>query len=502
MILRKTPHGIRYQCWDNEDRLVAVHDEGDMPQISAYLYDGGGERVWKLTGGVIQNYMNGQQIYNSGHLDKTLYASPYMVMTEKEYTKHYYIEGERICSKIGSGFQGAHTPPTSHPIDFIAGSIDICSKQLIEMVDRNVHCASYNGNIDIDPYLKPAHNNGNEYEKLQYFYHSDHLGSASFVTNAEGAVCQHLQYLPFGEIFVSQRNCEFDSRYKFTAKELDNETSYTYFGARYYDSDLSVWLSVDPMSDKYPSLSPYIYSANNPIIYVDPDGHKIKLVNNYAGAMTNIAQIAATSLGNQVMSQLIGRNETYTMRSTFFSSSSSYNPANRKISYVGNPWYNEVPYDGGALTSMVAMGHELLHAFDHSNNAFNSDNAGARKGILEPRAVSFENYLRDAYGLEPSRNKYGSIDGNFHQFSGNGSEKISNFTTLGSNEDGTSMGFSYTKTTTTVLSYKKFGILKVPNETKTETTTYYMTVSMDADKNVTYQIYNNKKDYNNATSGW
>ena len=126
-----------------------------------------------------------------------------------------------------------------------------------------------------------------------------------------------IQYLPFGELFVSQRNCEFDSRYKFTAKELDNETSYTYFGARYYDSELSVWLSVDPMSDKYPSLSPYIYSANNPIIYVDPDGHKIKLVNNYAGAMTNIAQIAATSLGNQVMSQLIGRNETYTMRSTF-----------------------------------------------------------------------------------------------------------------------------------------------------------------------------------------
>jgi len=272
MILRKTPHGIRYQCWDNEDRLVAVHDEGDMPQISAYLYDGGGERVWKLTGGVIQNYMNGQQIYNSGHLDKTLYASPYMVMTEKEYTKHYYIEGERICSKIGSGFQGAHTPPTSHPIDFIAGSIDICSKQLIEMVDRNVHCASYNGNIDIDPYLKPAHNNGNEYEKLQYFYHSDHLGSASFVTNIDGYVMQHLQYFPYGELFVSQRNTEFDSRYKFTAKELDNETSYTYFGARYYDSELSGWLSVDPMSDKYPMLSPYAYCANNPINSVDPLG--------------------------------------------------------------------------------------------------------------------------------------------------------------------------------------------------------------------------------------
>jgi RHS repeat-associated protein len=65
----------------------------------------------------------------------------------------------------------------------------------------------------------------------------------------------------------------FDTRYKFTAKELDNETSYTYFGARYYDTDLSVWLSVDPMSDKYPSISPYCYSADNPVVIVDPNGN-------------------------------------------------------------------------------------------------------------------------------------------------------------------------------------------------------------------------------------
>ena len=106
-----------------------------------------------------------------------------------------------------------------------------------------------------------------------YHYHSDHLGYASFVTNADGSVEQHLQYLTYGELFVSQRNTEeFDTRYKFTAKELDNETSYTYFGARYYDSELSGWLSVDPMSDKYPSLSPYCYSADNPVVLVDPNG--------------------------------------------------------------------------------------------------------------------------------------------------------------------------------------------------------------------------------------
>ena len=59
----------------------------------------------------------------------------------------------------------------------------------------------------------------------------------------------------------------------FTGKERDSETGLSYFGARYYDSDiLTGWLSVDPLADKYPSLSPYAYCANNPIRLVDPDG--------------------------------------------------------------------------------------------------------------------------------------------------------------------------------------------------------------------------------------
>ena len=60
--------------------------------------------------------------------------------------------------------------------------------------------------------------------------------------------------------------------YTFSAKERDSETGLSYFGSRYYSSDLSVWLSVDPMSDKYPSTSPYAYCRNNPIILMDPNG--------------------------------------------------------------------------------------------------------------------------------------------------------------------------------------------------------------------------------------
>ena len=59
-----------------------------------------------------------------------------------------------------------------------------------------------------------------------------------------------------------------------TGKELDAETGYGYFGARYMDHELMMgWLSVDPMADKYPNVSPYAYCAWNPVKLVDPDGN-------------------------------------------------------------------------------------------------------------------------------------------------------------------------------------------------------------------------------------
>ena len=64
----------------------------------------------------------------------------------------------------------------------------------------------------------------------------------------------------------------------FTGKENDEETGYGYFGARYMDYELmTMWLSVDPMADKYPSISPYAYCAWNPVRLVDPDGEEIDL---------------------------------------------------------------------------------------------------------------------------------------------------------------------------------------------------------------------------------
>ena len=47
---------------------------------------------------------------------------------------------------------------------------------------------------------------GDAYEKMQFYYHPDHLGSSSYITNLDGEVVQHIEYVPFGEVFVEERN--------------------------------------------------------------------------------------------------------------------------------------------------------------------------------------------------------------------------------------------------------------------------------------------------------
>ena len=66
----------------------------------------------------------------------------------------------------------------------------------------------------------------------------------------------------------------------FNAKEKDYETGFHYYGSRYYSSELSIWNSTDPMADKYPSLTPYNYCANNPVKLIDPNGEDIEITKN------------------------------------------------------------------------------------------------------------------------------------------------------------------------------------------------------------------------------
>ena len=105
-----------------------------------------------------------------------------------------------------------------------------------------------------------------------YYYHSDHLGGASWITDYNGEPIQYIHYMPYGELWRNQRNTTYDERYKFTGKERDEETGYDFFSARNYSSAITTWLSPDPLADKYPSISSYAYCGWNPIGNIDPDG--------------------------------------------------------------------------------------------------------------------------------------------------------------------------------------------------------------------------------------
>jgi RHS repeat-associated protein len=136
-------------------------------------------------------------------------------------------------------------------------------------------------------------------EKAQsYWYHSDHLGSASYITGADGKVCSNINYFPTGEVFVEQNRQIFNLPYKFNGKELDAETGYYYYGARYYNPKVSLWLNVDPLADYNPHMNdehykdgehnggvfnqmnnnPYIYCYQSPVKYVDPNGKQTLVV--------------------------------------------------------------------------------------------------------------------------------------------------------------------------------------------------------------------------------
>ena len=310
--------------WDEENRLMAVINDGIL---SRYTYDAGGERVIKSSGGIQGTWVNGAPAGLVNHdTNYTVYVSPYLVCRRTSFTKHIYIEGQRIATKIGLGsFTNISFPQaaiTAGGIDYLKRAANI-EKQRYDYyanlnglspgppTDKYFYAHPYNSGIPapviIDStassipfgwpgnttppttgppiYVRPPSNNDSvhagygfrgtgHFEENHYFYHPDHLGSSAYITNILGEVSQHQEYVPFGETFFDEHNSSYTSPYLFNAKERDAETGLYYYGARYYEPRTSIWISMDPMADKFPSLSPYNYCLNNPVKLVDPDGRE------------------------------------------------------------------------------------------------------------------------------------------------------------------------------------------------------------------------------------
>ncbi len=222
----------------------------------------------KYNGTLSKQQINQYTLIDYALMDRyTYYPSPLLVFGSNGYSKHYFIEGQRVMSRIGDIWDAE---AALIPLDTTPDGVDLNNKadQIEAQLETHLACLALAGEVDYHVDLEWL---GWETEPMVFFYHPDHLGSSSFITGATGEPTQHLEYLPFGELFIEERST-WNTPYKFSGKELDDETGYSYFGARYYDPNISIWLSVDPMADQRSWVSPYSYCQNNPLNRVDPTG--------------------------------------------------------------------------------------------------------------------------------------------------------------------------------------------------------------------------------------
>ena len=133
------------------------------------------------------------------------------------------------------------------------------------------------------------------------------IGSSSYLADHDGNISQFVCYTPYGETLVDEHLTGVDpvlhtgtyrTRYLFNGKELDTETNLYYYGARYFEPNITVWYGVDPLTEKYPQYSPYAYCGAQPIIARDENGEWINYV---VGAVLG----AAVEYGSQVASNLL-----------------------------------------------------------------------------------------------------------------------------------------------------------------------------------------------------
>ena len=353
LVTNDSTNTTREMYWDENNRLMVLSDNG---KTSRYTYNAAGERIMKSYGTMEGVYINGapQGITFHETDNFTLYPASILSVNKNRFTKHYFIGDKRIASRIGTGlFNNVYGRNGSY---VTAGQQDYAERMNQIQTQKEAYYkkvgvapgvptekgaygdpentgVGYNavltelGNHDVPqgwiqtpkPNTTPNTNPGppvswndpsnpddpqagygyipNDTTKEEtFFFHSDHLGSTSYITDDHANITQYDAYLPYGELLVDEHSSSEDLPYKFNGKQFDEETGLYYYGARYLNPMTSLWYGVDPLAEKYQFLGSYVYCSANPIKIIDVDGNDefhvngngniIKVVNNNSANIT------------------------------------------------------------------------------------------------------------------------------------------------------------------------------------------------------------------------
>ncbi|WP_308339748.1 RHS repeat-associated core domain-containing protein, partial [Prevotella histicola] len=356
LVTNDSANTTREMYWDEDNRLMVLSDNG---KTSRYTYNAAGERIMKSYGTMEGVYINGapQGITFHETDNFTLYPASIISINKNRFTKHYFIGDKRIASRIGTGmFNNVYGRNGSY---VTAGQQDYAERMNQIQTQKEAYYkkvgvapgvptekgaygdpentgVGYNavltelGNHDVPqgwiqtprPNTTPNTNPGppvswndpsnpddpqagygyilNDTTREEtFFYHSDHLGSTSYITDDKANITQYDAYLPYGELLVDEHSSSEDLPYKFNGKQFDDETGLYYYGARYMNPVTSLWYGVDPLAEKYQFLGSYVYCSANPIKIIDVDGNDefhvngngniIKVVNNNSANITIVS---------------------------------------------------------------------------------------------------------------------------------------------------------------------------------------------------------------------
>ena len=421
LVTNDSANTTREMYWDEDNRLMVLSDNG---KTSRYTYNAAGERIMKSYGTMEGVYINGapQGITFHETDNFTLYPASILSVNKNRFTKHYFIGDKRVASRIGTGlFNNVYGRNGSY---VTAGQQDYAERMNQIQTQKEAYYkkvgvapgvptekgaygdpentgVGYNavltelGNHDVPqgwiqtphPNTTPGTNPGapvswndpsnpddpqagygyipNDTTKEEtFFYHSDHLGSTSYITDDKANITQYDAYLPYGELLVDEHSSSEDLPYKFNGKQFDEETGLYYYGARYMNPITSLWYGVDPMAEKYMTIGAYVYCVSNPIRFLD-------LIGKEPGDFFESMDLAAIDFGKYYNASSIKENREYATliyetKDRWGNIAYSYNTPLKGTQDSSKPSTDGLPKD--AIVRAIAHTHgEDLANYDNEN---------------------------------------------------------------------------------------------------------------------------------------